>query len=117
MNVTLNGAANVYSVPLQMTYDPKSLQLVNVSNGDLLSKDGQAIALVHRDDNTTGTLQVTATRPPGSGGVGGSGTVFTLTFLAKAAGQSALTITRPGARDANMQPLPVNPAQASVTVR
>ena len=60
----LAGAQNAYSVPLQMTYDPKMLQVVNVSNGSFLSQDGQAVALVHRDDDTTGTLQITATRPP-----------------------------------------------------
>ena len=52
----LKGAQNVYSVPLQVSYDPKILQVVNVSNGGLLSQDGQAVALVHRDDDTTGTL-------------------------------------------------------------
>ena len=54
VNVLLRGAQNVYSVPLQVSYDPKILQVVNVSNGGLLSQDGQAVALVHRDDDTTG---------------------------------------------------------------
>src|SRR5581483_1656655 len=66
VNLTMSGAQNVYSVPVQLSYDPKTLQLVNVSNGGLLSSDGQAVALVNRDDATTGTLQVTATRPPGA---------------------------------------------------
>ncbi len=73
-------------MPLQVSYDPKILQLVNVSNGTLLSQDGQAVALVHRDDDQTGTLQITATRPPGASGVSGQGSVVTLTFLAKASG-------------------------------
>src|SRR5229473_2812227 len=67
VNLLLSGAQNVYSVPVQMNYDPAKLQLVNVSNGGFLSQDGQAVALVHREDETTGTLQITATRPPGSG--------------------------------------------------
>ncbi len=54
VNVLLNGAQNVYSVPLQLSYDPKLLQVANVSNGNLLSQDGQAVALVHRDDDTAG---------------------------------------------------------------
>ena len=54
VNVLLRGAQNVYSVPLQVSYDPKILQVVNVSNGGLLSQDGQAVALVHRDDDTDG---------------------------------------------------------------
>jgi general secretion pathway protein D len=90
---------------------------VNVSNGGFLSQDGQAVALVHREDETTGTLQITATRPPGSGGVSGQGTVVTLTFQAKASGQTPLTITRGGARDPGQQAITVNGAQASVTVQ
>ena len=117
VNVMLTGAQNVYSVPLQVSYDPKVLQVVNVSNGGLLSQDGQAVALVHRDDDTTGALQITATRPPGSAGISGQGAVVTLTFLAKASGQSTLTISKGGARDPGMQALPVAGAVATVTVQ
>jgi general secretion pathway protein D len=117
VNLLISGAQNVYSVPVQMNYDPAKLQLVNVSNGGFLSQDGQAVALVHREDETTGTLQITATRPPGAGGVSGQGTVVTLTFQAKASGQTPLTITRGGARDPGLQAITVNGAQASVTVQ
>ena len=117
VNVMLSGAQNVYSVPLQVSYDPKVLQVVNVSNGGLLSQDGQAVALVHRDDDNAGALQITATRPPGANGVSGQGSVVTLTFMAKARGQSALTISKGGARDPGMQPMPVAGAVATVTVQ
>jgi general secretion pathway protein D len=117
VNVMLSGGQNVYSVPVQLNYDPNQLQVVNVSNGGFLSQDGQAVALVHRDDPLTGTLQVTATRPPGAGGVSGQGTVVTLTFMAKGSGQSALTITRGGARDPAMQPIAMSGAQAAITIQ
>src|SRR5438128_10574856 len=117
VNVLLSGGQNIYSVPVQITYDPGELQVVNVSNGGFLSQDGHAVALVHRDDPSTGTLQITATRPPGSGGVSGQGAVATLTFMAKSNGQSTIAITRGGARDPAMQPIPVNGAQATVTIQ
>ncbi|MFZ0958935.1 MAG: cohesin domain-containing protein [Candidatus Sulfotelmatobacter sp.] len=117
VNLLISGAQNVFSVPVQMNYDPARMQLLNVSNGSFLSQDGQTVALVHREDETTGTLTVTATRPPGAGGVSGQGTVLTLTFMAKAAGQTPLTITRGGARDPGLQSIVVNGAQASVTVQ
>jgi general secretion pathway protein D len=117
VNLLISGAQNVYSVPVQMNYDPARLQLVNVSNGGFLSQDGQAVALVHREDETTGTLQITATRPPGAGGVSGQGAVVSITFQAKTSGQTPLTITRGGARDPSLQSITVNGAQASVTVQ
>jgi general secretion pathway protein D len=117
VNLMISGAQNVYSVPVQMNYDPSKLQLVNISNGGFLSQDGQAVALVHREDETKGELQITATRPPGAGGVSGKGAVVTMTFQAKASGQTPLTITRGGARDPGQQAIAVNGAQASVTVQ
>jgi general secretion pathway protein D len=117
VNLLISGAQNVYSVPVQLNYDPKMLQLVNVSNGGFLSQDGQAVALVHREDEALGQLQITATRPPGAGGVSGQGTVVTMTFQAKESGQTPLTILRGGARDPGLQAITVNGAKASVTVQ
>lgn len=115
VNLMVSGAQNVYSVPVQLNYDDTLLDLVNISNGGFLSQDGQAVALVHRQDDKG--LQITATRPPGAGGVSGQGAVVTLTFQAKASGQTPLTITRGGARDPGLQPITVNGAQASITVQ
>jgi len=117
VNLLISGAQNVYSVPVQLNYDPRMLQLVNVSNGGFLSQDGQAVALVHREDETVGQLMITASRPSGAGGVSGQGTVVTMTFQAKTTGQTPLTITRGGALDPGMQPITVNGAQAAVTVQ
>jgi general secretion pathway protein D len=117
VNLQMANAQNIFSVPVQLNYDPKLLELVNVSNGGFLSQDGQAVALVHREDGSTGTLTVTATRPPGAGGVNGGGVVFTLTFQAREKGQTPLTITRGGARDPGMQAITVNGAQASITIQ
>ena len=115
INVLLNGGQNIYQVPMQISYDPKLLQVANVSNGTLLSQDGQIVTVTHREDD--GTMQVVATRPPGSTGVSGQGSVVTLTLVAKAPGQASLTIARGGARDPAMQALPVNGASAAVTIQ
>ncbi|MGH9528891.1 MAG: cohesin domain-containing protein [Terriglobales bacterium] len=117
VNVVLSGVQNAYSVPLEVTYDPKLLQVVNVSNGPFLSQDGQTVALMHRDDDATGSLQINATRPPGANGVSGQGTVATLTFKAKAPGTSTLAISRGGARDPAMQALPVAGTVAQVSIQ
>jgi general secretion pathway protein D len=115
VNVLLNGGQNIFQVPMQISYDPKLLQVANVSNGSLLSQDGQIVTVTHREDD--GTMQVVATRPPGSNGVSGQGSVVTLTLVAKAPGQASLTIARGGARDPAMQALPVNGASAAVTIQ
>jgi hypothetical protein len=70
--VVLTGGADIASVPLQISYDPAKLSLVNVDKGDFLSRDGQAVALVHRDDGP-GSININASRPPGAAGVNGAG--------------------------------------------
>jgi general secretion pathway protein D len=116
VNLSLGGASNVFSVPVEVSYDHNVLQLLNVSDGGTLGKDGQPVTLVHREDPTNGNLQITATRPPGSGGVAAQGPVFTLTFAAKAPGNSQLVITKGTARDPNMQLIPLAGSQAMITV-
>ena len=116
VNVNLSGGQNVYSVPVQILYNPRVLQVLNVSNGTLLAQDGQTVALVNRDDSMAGILQLTASRPPGTPGINGDGAVFTITFQAKAPGQATLSVNRAGVRNASMQNVPASGSQAIVTV-
>ena len=116
INVNLAGGQNVFSVPVQVMYNPRVLQLLNVSNGPLLAKDGQTVALVNRDDSMAGILQLTASRPPGTNGISGDGSVFTLTFQARAPGQSNLSINRAMVKNSAMQNIPASGSQALVTV-
>jgi general secretion pathway protein D len=116
VNVNLAGGQNVFSVPLQVMYNPRVVQLLNVSNGTMLSQDGQTIALVNRDDSMAGILQLTASRPPGANGISGDGSVFTLTFQARAPGQSTLSINRAMIKNPGNQTLPASGSQAIVTV-
>ena len=116
LNVNVSSGQDIASIPLQITYDPKVVQFVSVSNGNFLSKDGQNVALVHRDDPTTGTLQISAQRPPNTPGVSGTGTVFTLVFTAKQKGTGVIAITTPGARNSQNQSLQVTGSQTAVSV-
>lgn len=116
VNVVLAHGQDVASVPIQVTYDNKVLQFASVTQGEFLAKDGQDVALVHRDDPSAGKLQVTAQRPPGTAGVSGDGTVFSLTFVAKNKGAGTISITIPGARNSQNQPLETLGSQASVKV-
>jgi general secretion pathway protein D len=113
--VNLSGGQDVYSVPMQIQYDANKLSLTNVDSGNLLGRDGQAVALVHRDDGVGG-LAISASRPPGVAGVTGSGSICVLTFQAKAAGDANISITRPGAKNSAQQTLPAVGSQAVVHV-
>ena len=114
--VVLNGAADVASIALQLHYDATKLQLVNVSGGDFLSRDGQAAPPIHTDQ-PAGNLVVGISRPPGTHGVTGTGVVCVLTFQAKASGPSDLSIARASVVNSAQQQLPVASAQTSIVVK
>jgi general secretion pathway protein D len=116
VSVRLANANDLFSVPLQVQFNSQVLSLVNVDAGDLLSKDGQGVALVHRDEGN-GAVTISATRPPGVAGVSGSGTVCTLTFKAIAPGDSPVQLVRIGAKDSKQNSLPAVSTQASVHVQ
>ncbi len=114
--VVLNGGADIASVPMQIQYDPAKLSLVNVDSGNFLDRDGQPVALVHRDDGP-GNLTIVASRPPGAAGVSGTGVVCVLSFQAKAAGATVVAMTRPGAVTSAQQPLKVQGGQIAIQVK
>ena len=82
----------------------------------LLSRDGQAVALVHRDDGS-GNITINVARPPGAPGVNGAGVVCVLSFQARASGQSSLAMTRAAAVTSKQSVLPGTGNTVSITVK
>ncbi len=114
--ITISGGADVASIPLQFHYDPANLTLINVAGGDFLSHDGQAVAVIHRDDGP-GNVTIVTSRPPGAAGVNGGGIVCVLTFQAKGAGQTALTMTRAGVVNSKQQQMPAQGGSGNIVVK
>ncbi len=114
--VMVGNAHDIFSVPLQMKFNPAVLQLVNVDSGDFLSRDGQLTSISHRDDGA-GLVAIATERPPNSAGVNGQGSICTLTFKAIAAGDSDLTLVKVGAHNSAQANLPAVGSQAVVHVK
>ena len=114
--VNLNGGQDVFSVPMQLHYDNSKLALINVDSGAYLGHDGQAIALVHRDDGA-GNVVISASRPPGVPGVNGSGTVCILTFQANVAGDANMAVVRASAKNSAQQAVNITGSQTAVHVQ
>jgi general secretion pathway protein D len=121
MAVNLDGGKDVFAVPMDVHYDPSKLSLVNVdtdnkTTSNILGKDGQAVALAHRDDGN-GNAAIAVSRPPGTKGVSGSGAICILTFEAKAPGDASVSVSRPIVRNSQQQPLPATGSQAVVHIQ
>ena len=117
MPVEIENARNVFSFPFELQYDSALVKLLGVKKGDFWTADGQPVAVVERPEEESGSTAVTMTRPPGSGGVSGNGTVAVLTFQAQRSGDTSLGIIPTGARTEAHGFLPVQSAQAMVTIR
>jgi general secretion pathway protein D len=113
--VRLTGGQDVFSLPMTMHYDSSKLSLINVDTGDILGRDGQTVALTHRDDGN-GMLVIVSSRPPGMAGVSGGGTVCILTFKAKVAGDVPITLVRAAAKNSAQQPTEIAGSQAWVHI-
>lgn len=116
MAVIAAGAHDLYAVPLQVKFNPQMLSLVNVDSGEFLGRDGQAVAVVHRDEGN-GLVTISMSRPPAVRGVDGQGTVCVLTFKATAAGDSQVSLVRVGAKNSNQGNVPATGSQATVHVK
>jgi len=119
VSVMLTGGQDIYSVPMQIQFDPHILQLVNVDAGDFLSRglrEGEFATQAHRDDGS-GVVTLAVTRPPGAKGVSGQGSVCTLTFKSVAAGDSPITFVKVGAKNTAQTAIPANGSAATVHVK
>ncbi|MDR3734220.1 MAG: cohesin domain-containing protein [Acidobacteriaceae bacterium] len=116
MAVMAGNARDVFSVPMQVQFNPAVLQLVNVDAGEMLGRDGQAVALVHRDDGA-GLVTITASRPPNVAGVSGQGSICTLTFRATGSGDAKVSLVKVGAKNSAQGNIAAVGSQATVHVK
>lgn len=116
VSVSASNARDLYAAPLQLKFDPKLLALINVDSGEMLGRDGQAVAIVHRDEGN-GLVTVSVSRPPAVKGVDGQGSIAVLTFKALAAGDSSLSLVKVGAKNSAQTDLPAVGSQSVVHIR
>jgi general secretion pathway protein D len=114
--VVLNGGSDAAMIGLKLQYDPARLQLINAAAGDLLGRDGQPTGISHQEVSP-GNLIVSVSRPSGAHGITGTGVVAVLTFQAKTAGSSDLSITSASVVSGTQQQTPLPPAKATIVVQ
>jgi general secretion pathway protein D len=117
VGVVVQGAQDLYSIPLLMQYDPKVVSVEDVRQGGFLSGGQQPIAVVQRVDKERGQAIVSATRMPNTPGVSGSGTIFGVVLRGVAPGSSTLSILQVNARDSQQRPLQFVTKEATVKVQ
>ncbi len=109
-------AADLYSIPLILHYDPKVIAVEDIRDGGFLSGGTQVVSIFHQEDPQKGQAIISATRPPNTAGVNGSGTLLGIVVKALAPGTSPLTIEGVGAKNSKQQALAFSTQPATITV-
>ena len=117
VSLLVEGGDDVAAAPMQVQFDPKFLRLNDVSLGDYLSRGGQQPVFTKNIQNDTGVAIVQLNRPPGSRGVGGSGTLVTLNFQAVARGTTVVMVPNLTVRSAKGAVVSKSTPQLTITVK
>jgi general secretion pathway protein D len=117
VSLLIEGGADVASSPMQIQFDPKLLRLNDVLLGNFLTEDGRQPVFTKNILNDTGVAIIQLNRPPGSPGVGGSGTLVTLNFHALAPGTAVVTVPHLAVRNTKGAIVLNSTPQLTVTVK
>jgi general secretion pathway protein D len=117
VSLLVEGAADVASAPIEIRFDPKLLRLNDVLLGDFFTKDARQPVFTKNILNDTGVAVIQLNRPPGSPGVGGSGTLVTLNFQAVARGTAVVLIPHLAVRNTKGAVISNSTPQLTVTVK
>jgi general secretion pathway protein D len=118
MGVVVENVNDLYSIPLLLQYDPKVIGVEEVQHGGFLSNGGaQEISIVSQPFKDKGQYIISATRPPSTPGVSGSGTLLGLVLKAIAPGSSPLSIVQVNAKDSQQKSIPLVTSEATLRVQ
>jgi general secretion pathway protein D len=117
VNVFMENANNVGSVPFHMRYNPLVLQFIPPAvEGTLLKADGTNTVFLAPDTGGGGEIVVGLSRLGGGNGASGSGSLATFQFLAVAEGDAGFAFTGASVKDPQARNLPASFSVVSVRV-
>jgi general secretion pathway protein D len=114
VNIVGNGN-DFYAVDLTVSYDPAAVRIREVRDGGFLSRDGQIVAFVQRQETENGMVRISLERPPGTAPVTGTGNLATLVLERVRPGNSTLRISEFHVRDAQQNVTIGNNAEVTVS--
>ena len=94
LNLTVNDVYDLAGWQLNLAFNPAVLKAISVGEGDFLSKDGRsAFFAAGQIDNAAGSIAGLSGAVIGEGGATGGGTLLSIAFEAKAAGEGWLRMS------------------------
>jgi general secretion pathway protein D len=117
LSLQVQNAADLFSAPMRLKFDPKVLQLNDVIRGDFLSGDGREVLFTRNITNNTGDANITLRRQEGAGGISGSGILVTFSFQVIGSGVTTVTAPQITFQDSQGKNVFSGSPQSIVTIR
>jgi general secretion pathway protein D len=117
LRLEISNGVDMFAAPFRLKFDPKVLQLKEVTNGGIIGGDGRRPIFTRNIRNDVGEAAVILNRVPGAGGVSGTGSLAMLEFQVVGRGQSKVSLQEFGLKDSKMQPIPVALPEVMVNAR
>ena len=116
LRLSTNNITDLAGWQTDITFDPSALEAVKVNEGDFLKRGGEGTFFLRGTiDNTAGKItNISAARL--SGGVNGTGTLLSVTFTAKAIGETRVTLNNLQAGDSSTDAIPLDAPQIVITI-
>ena len=117
IGLVVENVKDLFSMPVLISFNPAVVMVEEVRQGGFLSGGTQPVALVQRVDKERGQAIISASRPPNTGGVSGTGTILGVVVHGVAKGSSNLSIIQVSARDSQQKLIPMVSTEASIQVQ
>jgi general secretion pathway protein D len=117
VNLQVENVSDLFAAPLRIKFDPNVLHLSDAARGNFLSGDGREILFTRNILNDTGEASMNLSRPPGSVGVSGSGSLVTLTFQVIGKGITTISVPQLRLQNSRFETILTASPQATVSVR
>ena len=116
MTINAENVVNLADVTAQLQYDPKILRVANIVAGELPGRNSAPLEVSKSVLDDAGRADMRLSRGPNGGTVSGSGSLFTVVFQAIGRGNTSVTLSSVGIRNAmgSMATTAQPPASVSV---
>jgi len=116
MPIRIENVSQLGQATLTITYDPKVLKAVSVSNAGFMQQGGVQSTFVPKIDEVAGKIDIAIARPASAPGASGADWLAGIVFQAVGPGQSRVNVTAV-LMTASGTPIPVQTVPATVIVK
>lgn len=117
MTVSAENVVDLADVSAQLRYDPKILRVTNIVAGELPGRNLAPLELSKTVLDDVGRADMRLSRGSAGGTISGSGSLFTVVFQAIGRGNTSVTLSSVGIRNAEGPVAVTTPAPATVNIQ